>query len=133
MVNATLKKAVEFRNGGKNTILYSDRGSNYVSTSFSNNLKKYGIEQSFSKGGNPYDNSPIESFFQLFKKECFYRYIFTSKPILTRIVDEYIDFYNNKRSHRYLNYVSPVKYENKYYQSHFTIWSSYYVLDIVCL
>ncbi len=121
MVNATLKKAVEFRNGGKNTILYSDRGSNYVSTSFSNNLKKYGIEQSFSKGGNPYDNSPIESFFQLFKKECFYRYIFTSKPILTRIVDEYIDFYNNKRSHRYLNYVSPVKYENKYYQSHFTI------------
>lgn len=133
MVNATLKKAVEFRNGGKNTILYSDRGSNYVSTSFSNNLKKYGIEQSFSKGGNPYDNSPIESFFQLFKKECFYRYIFTSKPILTRIVDEYIDFYNNKRSHRYLNYVSPVKYENKYYQSHFTILSSYYVLDIVCL
>lgn len=121
MVNATLKKAVEFRNGGKNTILYSDRGSNYVSTSFSNNLKKYGIEQSFSKGGNPYDNSPIESFFQLFKKECFYRYIFTSKPILTRIVDEYIDFYNNKCSHRYLNYVSPVKYENKYYQSHFTI------------
>lgn len=121
MVNATLKKAVEFRNGGKNTILYSDRGSNYVSTSFSNNLKKYGIEQSFSKGGNPYDNSPIESFFQLFKKECFYPYIFTSKPILTRIVDEYIDFYNNKRSHRYLNYVSPVKYENKYYQSHFTI------------
>lgn len=121
MVNATLKKAVEFRNGGKNTILYSDRGSNYVSTSFSNNLKKYGIEQSFSKGGNPYDNSPIESFFQLFKKECFYCYIFTSKPILTRIVDEYIDFYNNKRSHRYLNYVSPVKYENKYYQNHFTI------------
>lgn len=118
LVNATLRKAVASRNVGKNTILHSDRGSNYVSTSFSNNLKKYGIEQSFSKAGNPYDNSPMESFFQLLKKECFYRYIFTSKPMLTRIIDDYIDFYNNKRSHRYLNYVSPVEFENKYYQNH---------------
>lgn len=118
LVNATLRKAVASRNVGKNTILHSDRGSNYVSTSFSNNLKKYGIEQSFSKAGNPYDNSPMESFFQLLKKECFYRHIFTSKPMLTRIIDDYIDFYNNKRSHRYLNYVSPVEFENKYYQNH---------------
>jgi len=36
--------------------------------------------------------------------------------IYLRIVDEYIDFYNNKRSHRYLNYVSPIEFENKYYQ-----------------
>lgn len=40
--------------------------------------------------------------------------------IYLRIVDEYIDFYN-KRSHRNLNYVSPVEFKNKYYQSHFTI------------
>ncbi len=118
LVNATLKKAVESRNIGKSTILHSDRGSNYVSTSFSNNLKKYGIEQSFSKAGCPYDNSPMESFFQLLKKKCFYRHIFTSKPMLTKIIDEYIDFYNNKRSHRYLNYISPVEFENKYYQKH---------------
>lgn len=113
MVNATLKKAVESWNIGKSTILHSDRGSNYVSTSFSNNLKKYGIEQSFLKAGCSYDNSPMESFFQLFKKECFYRHIFTSKPMLTKIIDEYID---NKHSHRYLNYVSPIEFENKYYQ-----------------
>lgn len=36
--------------------------------------------------------------------------------IYLRIVDEYIDFYNNKRSHRYLNYVSLIEFENKYYQ-----------------
>lgn len=36
--------------------------------------------------------------------------------IYLRIVDEYIDFYNNKLSHRYLNYVSPIEFENKYYQ-----------------
>lgn len=116
MVNATLKKAVESRNIGKSTILHSDRGSIYVSTSFSNILKKYGIEQSFTKAGCPYDNSPMESFFQLFKKERFYRHIFTSKPMLTKIIDEYIDFYIKKRSHRYLNYVSPIEFENKYYQ-----------------
>lgn len=117
LVNATLRKAVDCRDFRDDLIFHSDRGSNYVSTSFNNNLKKHGITQSFSRPGCPYDNSPMESFFQLFKKECFYRHIFTSKSMLMRTVDEYIDFYNNERSHRYLNYLSPVEFENKHYQN----------------
>lgn len=112
LVNATLKKAVDTRGVDDGLIFHSDRGSNYVSTSFSDNLKKFGIQQSFSKAGTPYDNSPMESFFQNFKKECFYRYHIKSRRALVELVDEYVAFYNEKRSHRHLGYKSPNEYEN---------------------
>lgn len=100
----------------KDLVLHSDRSSNYTSKSFCDLLNEYGFVQSFSKPGTPYDNAVIESFFQNFKTECFNHYFnIKSKKKLINIIDEYVNFYNIKRSHSYLNYVSPDQYEERYF------------------
>ena len=119
LINLTLKKAVEVRGVHKDLVFHSDRGSNYTSKSFGDLINEYGFIQSFSKPGTPYDNAVIESFFQNFKIECFNHYFnIKSKKELINIVDEYVNFYNIKRSHSYLNYVSPDQYEERYYNKH---------------
>lgn len=116
LINLTLKKAVEMRGIHKDLVFHSDRGSNYTSKSFGDLINEYGFIQSFSKPGTPYDNAVIESFFQNFKIECFNHYFnIKSKKELINIVDEYVNFYNIKRSHSYLNYVSPNQYEERYF------------------
>ncbi len=116
LINLTLKKAVEARGVHKDLVFHSDRGSNYTSKSFGDLINEYGFIQSFSKRGTPYDNAVIESFFQNFKIECFNHYFnIKSKKELINIVDEYVNFYNIKRSHSYLNYVSPNQYEERYF------------------
>ncbi len=116
LINLTLKKAVEVRGIHKDLVFHSDRGSNYTSKSFGNLINEYGFIQSFSKPGTPYDNAVIESFFQNFKIECFNHYFnIKSKKELINIVYEYVNFYNIKRSHSYLNYVSPDQYEERYF------------------
>lgn len=116
LINLTLRKAVEVRGVHKDLVFHSDRCSNYTSKSFCDLINEYGFIQSFSKPGTPYDNAVIESFFQNFKTECFNHYFnIKSKKELINIVDEYVNFYNIKRSHSYLNYVSPNQYEEKYY------------------
>ena len=116
LINLTLKKAIEVRGVHKDLVFHSDRGSNYTSKSFGDLINEYGFIQSFSKPGTPYDNAVIESFFQNFKIECFNHYFnIKSKKELINIVDEYVNFYNIKRSHSYLNYVSPNQYEERYF------------------
>lgn len=118
LINLTLKKAVEVRGVHKDLVFHSDRGSNYTSKSFGDLINEYGFIQSFSKPGTPYDNAVIESFFQNFKLECFNHYFnIKSKKELINIVDEYVNFYNIKRSHSYLNYISPNQYEERYFNN----------------
>lgn len=115
LINLTLKKAVEVRDVHKNLVFHSG-GSNYTSKSFCDLLNEYGFIQLFSKPGTPYDNAVIESFFQNFKIKCFNHYFnIKSKKELINIIDEYVNFYNIKRSHSYLNYVSPNQYEERHY------------------
>lgn len=116
LINLTLKKAVEVRGVHKDLVFHSDRGSNYTSKSFGDLINEDGFIQSFSKPGTPYDNAVIESFFQNFKIECFNHYFnIKSKKELINIVDEYVNFYNIKRSHSYLNYMSPDQCEERYF------------------
>ncbi|WP_169477489.1 IS3 family transposase [Limosilactobacillus reuteri] len=56
-----------------------------------------GIEQSMSRKGNCHDNAPIESFFNLLKRECLYRYNIDDLTELKNLVAKYINWYNNKR------------------------------------
>ena len=74
-------------------------------------IDKNKIISSMSKPGCPYDNSCVESFFATLKKECIYRKSYATIEEIRRDVFEYIElFYNRKRMHSVLGYMSPVEY-----------------------
>ncbi len=116
-VNAALDMAVRHRQPPKGVIMHSDRGVQYASKSFRAKLSKYDMIQSMSGKGNCYDNAVTESFFKTMKSDWIYGKRFRNKADLQRSLFEYIQiFYNRKRSHSFLGYVSPAEYLRNYYQ-----------------
>ena len=96
-------------------IFHSDRGCQYSSRSYRDMLEQYGIRSSMSRPGCPYDNSCAESFFATIKKECIYRRKYATLEEVKTDVFEYVElFYNRKRMHTSLGYLSPVEYRLKY-------------------
>lgn len=92
----------------KGIILHSDLGTQYTSSIFENHLKSKGIIYSFSRKGNPYDNAPIESFHSLLKKEMVNQNKYYDSDTARRAIFEYIEsWYNRKRIHSSLNYLTP--------------------------
>lgn len=78
-------------------------------------LAENGIISSMSRPGCPYDNSCVESFFATTKKECIYRKKYATMEEVKYDLFDYIEmFYNRKRMHSVLNYMSPVEYRLKY-------------------
>lgn len=77
--------------------LHSDQGFQYTSTGYFNLTKEYGIIPSMSRRGNCYDNALAENFFGILKSECISRIKPKTFDQACRIIDEYIDFYNNER------------------------------------
>ena len=97
--------------GGIRLIFHSDRGCQYSSKAYQGMLRANGIEGSMSKPGCPYDNACIESFFSSAKRECIYRKEYDGIEEVRRDMFEYIEmFYNRKRIHGTLGYLSPVEY-----------------------
>lgn len=90
-----------------NLIFHSDRGSQYTSNVYENMLSNLGIKHSYSKKGYPYDNSSMESFNSLLKKELVYNTNYFSFDCAIDSILDYINWYNNFRIHSYLNYLSP--------------------------
>ncbi len=77
-------------------------------------LKFYGMDGSMSRPACPYDNSCVESFFATLKKEPIYKRKYDTMEEVQRDVFEYIElFYNRKRMHSHLGYMSPVEYRLK--------------------
>ena len=108
--------AVSRRDISDEAILHSDQGSQFASSDWQRALKKYNVTPSMSRRGNCYDNAVAESFFKTLKKECVRKYIFKTREEAKRKIFEYIEmFYNSKRRHSYLNYLSPNNFEIRYY------------------
>ncbi len=96
-------------------ILHSDQGSQYNSYEYKQFAKKHNIILSMSRRGNCYDNAVAESFFKTFKKELVRKQIFLTREIAASKIFEYIEmFYNSKRRHSYLGYISPNEFEKRY-------------------
>lgn len=93
-------------------IVHSDRGSQYASGDFRKELKKYGCKQSMSRKGDCWDNSVFESFFGTLKNELVHHEKYRAREEARLSIFDYIEmFYNRRRIHSYLNYVSPEEFE----------------------
>lgn len=95
------------------TIIHSDQGCHYTSCSFIQLVKDKGLRQSMSRRGNCWDNAPQESFFGRMKdhiklklKEC------ESFEKVKKVIDDWMDYYNNDRYQWKLAKLSPNEYYN---------------------
>ena len=118
LTKLTFKMAYKSRNTDGKLLFHSDNGSNYISNSFMNYLKKLGVNQSFSRKHLPYDNSVCESFFANMKREELYRTNYKSQRELLESIKNYIEFYNNKRPHSVLRNRTPNRVEAEYDDKH---------------
>lgn len=110
----TLKEAIALRQPGKELVHHSDRGSQYCAQSYINVLRDREIDISMSRRGNPYDNACMESFFGTLKKEYLHRYVFETKEQAMLAIHFYMRFYNRRRKHSGIEYMSPNVYEVAY-------------------
>jgi transposase InsO family protein len=118
LVITALQQAFMHRQPGAGLIHHSDRGSQYTSKNFKDLLIKYRIVASMSGTGNCYDNAVIESFFHTLKTEHVYFERYATRDQARCSIFEYIEvFYNRKRRHSTLNYLSPVVFENQWQQA----------------
>ena len=94
---------------------HSDRGWAYQMGVYRNTLNKHRIFQSMSRKGNCYDNSPMENFFGVMKKEMFYghEYEFKSLKELEQVMAKYIEYYNNERIMEKTKGLSPLTYRQQ--------------------
>lgn len=95
-------------------VLHSDQGWQYQHFGYRERLQIRGIIQSMSRKGNCLDNSPAENFFGIMKSELLYMEKFDSAEDFINALDEYIDYYNNKRIKLRLKGKSPVQYRALY-------------------
>jgi transposase InsO family protein len=93
--------------------LHSDQGFQYTSLAYFNLTQSYGITQSMSRRGNPYDNALAENFFSILKTECIHRIKLQSFNEARKVIDEYIYFYNNQRI-QLKTKLTPIEYRRQY-------------------
>ena len=105
-----LEKAFAKIPDNTNLILHSDQGWQYQHFGYRQRLEKRNIIQSMSRKGNCLDNAMAENFFGIMKSELLYAEKFESAEAFIKALDEYIEYYNNKRIKSRLNGKSPVQY-----------------------
>ena len=112
LAERALKNALEHRRPTGPVLHHSDRGVQYACDDYQELLQANGFEVSMSRQGNCHDNAVMESFFGTLKQELVYREDYPTREEGQRSLFEYIEvFYNRRRLHSTLGYVSPVQYE----------------------
>jgi putative transposase len=107
-----LDAALVRRNVEPGLIAHSDRGAQYAATEYQRRLQQHGIICSMSRKGDCWDNAVVESFFATLKVELLGDDVFADPATAQRLVFEYIEtYYNRRRRHSTLGYVSPAAYE----------------------
>ena len=97
LVMDTLNEAIAKRKDVHGCILHSDQGFQYTSNEYKTVCAGKGILISMSAKGSPVDNSPIESWHSLLKKEVLYTNNITSLSEYIALVEDWIEFYNTSR------------------------------------
>ena len=116
LVLQAFRQAIKHRAAPEGLLYHSDKGSQYTSEEFQQELTHYGVTVSMSGTGNCFDNAAMESFFATLKTECVYFENYRSQEEAEISIFDYTEvFYNNQRQHSYLGYVSPTVFEERYY------------------
>jgi putative transposase len=111
LVIDALRMAWFRRRPPRGLIHHSDRGSQYCSHDYQDLLKQYGMTASMSRKGNCWDNAPTESFFNSMKNERTHHARYATRAEARQDTFEYIElFYNRRRRHSALGYVSPADF-----------------------
>jgi Transposase and inactivated derivatives len=112
LVKAALGNAIGRAGGNvEQVIFHSDRGCQYSSKAYQSFLSEHKMIGSMSRPACPYDNSCLESFFSTAKRECIYRKDYDTINEVKQDLFEYIElFYNRKRMHESLGYLTPAEY-----------------------
>ena len=114
LVLSALRMAREARRPGPGLIFHSDRGSQYASREFRTELTAHGMIASMSGTGDCYDNAVAESFFATLEFELLMKNDWQTRDDARRAIFRYIEtWYNRKRRHSTLGYVSPATYEEQ--------------------
>ena len=114
LVVDALQMALARRRPGPGLVHHSDQGSQFVSLAFGQAAGKAGIARSMGSRGDCFDNAVAESFFATLKKELVRRRTWPTRRELTGEVFDYIEaFYNPRRRHSTLGYLSPVQFEDQ--------------------
>ncbi|QYY24519.1 MULTISPECIES: IS3 family transposase [Diaphorobacter] len=98
-------------------IFHSDRGSQYCSHEFQDALKGWGMRSSMSRKGNCWDNAPTESFWGRLKTASVHGCKFATREQARQAVMDWMAFYNHRRLHSSLGYLSPMQYEQRWYEA----------------
>ena len=93
---------------------HSDRGCQYASEAYREQLAAWNVTPSMSRRGNCYDNAAMESFWSTLKEELVHRRSFVSRAEAAGAIFDYIEtFYNRERLHSALGFISPVEFEKQ--------------------
>lgn len=115
---AALKMALHTRRPARGLIHHSDRGSVYCGTAYRAVLKAHGIQRSMSRKGDCWDNAVAESFFGTLKQEMLFRRELEPRLAVQTAIFEYLEtYYNPKRRHSTLGFLSPVDFEERAYRA----------------
>jgi putative transposase len=115
LVQNALTMAIWRRGKVNNVIVHSDQGSTYASKRYRHQLMANNLYCSMSRKGECWDNAVAESFFGSLKNEHVHHEDYQTRTEAKQSIFEYIEvFYNRKRRHAFLNYMTPVEYEEKY-------------------
>ena len=112
LVADALGMAVAARRPGPGLIFHSDRGTQYTSTEFTDLLAEHQMVQSLSRPRQCWDNAVAESFFASLKEELIHRQSWATRAQARRAIVDYIEvFFNRRRLHSSLGFLSPAEYE----------------------
>ncbi|MFD6639560.1 IS3 family transposase [Micromonospora chalcea] len=112
LVDAALSDALRRRRPADGLVFHSDRGCQYTSAQHARLAKRHGVRLSVGRRGQCWDNAVAESFFSTIKTELIHRQAWPTRKAAHQAVFEYIEgWYNTRRRHSSLGYLSPAAYE----------------------
>ncbi len=118
LVQSALEMALETR-AARGVVFHSDRGCQYTALAFSQRCAEAGIQQSMGRVGSCFDNAMAESLFATVECELLQRTPFESREQAQGEIFKFLEgFYNRRRRHSALGYLSPVEFEHSLFGSH---------------